>query len=207
MDCEQLFLRIDKKTIDMYTGGAPSVFNPVLNLSNPSLAPWVMQMKMLASSAYFTRIAERSPTVCAEFERLFIALLLAGQPHQHVICTDNKKNKKAIAPGSVRRAESYIDAHYGDALSLEDISNAAGISSRALLFSFRKFRNTTPMQHLHSARLHHAKKRLESPSTNVTEIALECGFTHLGRFAKSYRELFGEMPSETIKNTRRKHLG
>ncbi len=32
---------------------------------------------------------------------------------------------------------------------------------------------------------------------SVTDVALECGFSHLGRFSTRYRALFGESPSET----------
>ena len=33
---------------------------------------------------------------------------------------------------------------------------------------------------------------------SVTDIALRCGFTHLGRFSVAYRTRFGESPSETL---------
>ncbi|XPP27808.1 MAG: AraC family transcriptional regulator [Leucobacter sp.] len=34
---------------------------------------------------------------------------------------------------------------------------------------------------------------------SVTEIAMRCGFRHLGRFSVEYREAFGEKPSETLR--------
>ena len=35
---------------------------------------------------------------------------------------------------------------------------------------------------------------------SVTGIALENGFTELGRFAVRYRQMFGETPSETLRS-------
>ncbi|MNR39034.1 HTH-type transcriptional activator RhaS [compost metagenome] len=32
---------------------------------------------------------------------------------------------------------------------------------------------------------------------SIAEVALRCGFAHLGRFSAYYRERFGELPSET----------
>jgi len=34
---------------------------------------------------------------------------------------------------------------------------------------------------------------------DVTSVAVELGFGHVGRFAQLYRQAFGEAPSETLK--------
>jgi adenylate cyclase len=54
-------------------------------------------------------------------------------------------------------------------------------------------------------RLAHARRELyrARASATVTEIAVASGFSQLGRFATSYRELFGETPSETLRRSRR----
>jgi transcriptional regulator GlxA family with amidase domain len=48
-----------------------------------------------------------------------------------------------------------------------------------------------------------ARVHAEPTSKTVTEIANDCGFAELGRFAVSHRKLFGESPSVTL----RRHLG
>jgi AraC-like DNA-binding protein len=40
------------------------------------------------------------------------------------------------------------------------------------------------------------------PPRQVTVIALDCGFTHLSRFAEAYLRAFGERPSETLARRR-----
>ncbi|MBK8211023.1 MAG: helix-turn-helix domain-containing protein [Rhodospirillales bacterium] len=37
-------------------------------------------------------------------------------------------------------------------------------------------------------------------STTVTDVAFDCGFFHLSRFAERYRHTFGEPPSSTLAN-------
>jgi AraC-like DNA-binding protein len=34
---------------------------------------------------------------------------------------------------------------------------------------------------------------------SVTELAMDYGFLHLGRFSEVYRQRFGELPSETFR--------
>jgi len=41
-------------------------------------------------------------------------------------------------------------------------------------------------------------------SMTVTDIALRSGFLELGRFSVEYRQMFGESPSETLRQTFRK---
>jgi AraC-like DNA-binding protein len=49
----------------------------------------------------------------------------------------------------------------------------------------------------------HVRKTLRDSSgiaRNVTEVALDYGFMHLGRFSSEYKKMFGELPSATLKN-------
>ena len=60
------------------------------------------------------------------------------------------------------------------------------------------------MQMLRTIRLDRARRELLAGglNANVTSVALAWGFDHLGRFAASYRERFGETPRETLQRRR-----
>jgi transcriptional regulator GlxA family with amidase domain len=79
-----------------------------------------------------------------------------------------------------------------------EAARAVGISVRSLQAAFSKHRGSSPMAFLRDRRLESARQRsLTMHSPSVTEVALACGFSHLGRFSQLYRERFGESPTET----------
>ena len=62
-----------------------------------------------------------------------------------------------------------------------------------------------PIEYMKRKRLsviHSILARSDPATTNVSDTAMEIGFFELGRFAKYYRKLFGENPSETLRKWR-----
>jgi transcriptional regulator GlxA family with amidase domain len=108
------------------------------------------------------------------------------------------------APGDVKRAIDFIEAHLQLPISLTDIAQASGVPGRTLLQHFKNHRSISPMRYLREARLARVRQALMSADakTSVTDIAIEWGFTHLSRFAIEYRAHFGESPSETGRRSR-----
>ena len=92
-------------------------------------------------------------------------------------------------------------------LDIPSISRATGLNPRTLQRVFRSEYGLCPQEWLRVERLNRVHQELlrASHSNSVTEIAVRWGFFHLGRFANYYRELFGELPNETL--SRRPLLG
>jgi AraC family ethanolamine operon transcriptional activator len=100
-----------------------------------------------------------------------------------------------------RRIEQYLDAHLLEPVYLADLCSAAGVSERTLEQVFREAYGVSPLRYLKLRRLNLARQRLRDgaiESTRVTDVALDCGFWELGRFAADYKTLFGESPSQTL---------
>jgi transcriptional regulator GlxA family with amidase domain len=100
----------------------------------------------------------------------------------------------------VRRAETYIRAHAGNAIGLAEIARAAGASERTLQACFKKHYRVSPMHFLRNLRLDNARERILSGSS-VSDAALDSGFAHLGRFAKYYADRFGDLPSSSARES------
>ncbi|HHI5373152.1 TPA: helix-turn-helix transcriptional regulator, partial [Streptococcus pneumoniae] len=71
-------------------------------------------------------------------------------------------------------------------------------SVRSLYAGFREHLGVAPMARLKQMRLEAARRYLQAGGMSVTEVALACGFTHLGQFSADYRHRYGERPSETL---------
>ena len=79
------------------------------------------------------------------------------------------------------------------------------MSSRSLYLLFERKAGTTPKSYIRQRKLEQIHQQLSSSPArvrNITEIAMDYGFMHLGRFSESYRNEFGELPSDTL---RRQH--
>jgi len=87
-------------------------------------------------------------------------------------------------------------------LNLLELSQVAGVSLRQLQHAFKTYTGMAPTQWLRLRRLNSARRELLSctpTQTTVAEVAMNWSFWHLGRFSSSYRALFKELPSDTLK--------
>lgn len=127
-------------------------------------------------------------------------LLLAAVPHNY--SQGYNSPNAAAAPYYVCRVEAFIRKNISEPITLDQMIEVSGVSARSLHAGFRRFRNTTPMNYLKDCRLSLARRKLIGGAENgrsVTEVALDCGFTHLSKFARDYRDRFDERPSETLR--------
>jgi AraC-like DNA-binding protein len=103
------------------------------------------------------------------------------------------------------RAREYFEKHEGSPVRLADVCQAVGVGQRALQLAFAEGLGISPMRYLKLRRLNIVHRQLKEASPDtvlVKQAALRAGFTHLGQFAREYRELFGEFPSETAGHER-----
>ncbi|HNT38748.1 MAG TPA: helix-turn-helix domain-containing protein [Rubrivivax sp.] len=105
----------------------------------------------------------------------------------------------------VRKAcEIALDGDDPD-LAVAGLCRALGVSRRSLQYAFREATGLAPLAYLRLMRLNRARRRLQEAARSgarVTEIAIDCGFNHLGQFARDYRRLFGQTPSATLRESR-----
>jgi AraC-like DNA-binding protein len=142
-----------------------------------------------------------APLIQKQLADAFVMALLIGQPHNfsHLL----EPQPRAPAPAYVRRAAEYLEAHAHEHVSIEALAALTGVSARTLFAAFRTHRGQSPMAFLRERRFELARARLLAGSgSTVAEIALACGFEHLGRFSAEYRKRFAESPAATLRRSR-----
>ncbi len=108
---------------------------------------------------------------------------------------------------TVQRVEAYLRAHFGSPMRVSTLSRVAGLSERRLRDAFHSVHGMSPKQWMVAERLrrvHSVLNDAESTPISVTGAATRYGFYELGRFAATYKEAFGEVPSETLRSALRR---
>jgi AraC family ethanolamine operon transcriptional activator len=99
------------------------------------------------------------------------------------------------------RAQTFIEERFREAIRMQDLCTFTGVGLRTLQRCFSSHFQVSPIAYIKARRLNAARRDLadaDPSSHTVTWIAMENGFSHLGRFSVDYRAYFGESPSETM---------
>jgi len=110
-------------------------------------------------------------------------------------------DRKSFPPYLMNTLE-YISANLERKLDAQTLARASGMSIRTLQQAFADHLGISPLTFIKQARLRRIRHELLRASrweTTVTDIAVRWGFTHLSNFSSSYKKLFGESPSRTLK--------
>ena len=107
---------------------------------------------------------------------------------------------------AIRKALTFIKDRPGEAIGLNRLCEVCRVSERTLQRAFLDHFGVTPKTYLLAFRLNQVRRELLSPGVPgllIRDIAIGMGFWHMSQFARDYKRLFGELPSQTLANSRR----
>ena len=99
----------------------------------------------------------------------------------------------------VRSAIDYLNLHYAEALTIDEICQEIGFSKYYFCRVFRAVTGKTVVDYLNLLRCEKAQYLLSSGKCNVQESAERCGFRNNSYFTKIYKRQIGELPSDTMR--------
>jgi AraC-like DNA-binding protein len=93
------------------------------------------------------------------------------------------------------RARDLADARYFEALSVDDLAAAAGLSRAHFSREFRRAFGESPHAYLLTRRLERAAALLRTTDRSVADICLSVGLQGIGSFTTSFTRTYGNSPT------------
>lgn len=104
----------------------------------------------------------------------------------------NRANKNT----RLKPALEYMQKHYKDKITLEDIAKSAHLSASRLCHLFREQLGTTIFKYLANIRVQRAKYLLLSTDMTCIEICFDSGFSNLSFFNRTFKMCVGITPTK-----------
>ena len=96
----------------------------------------------------------------------------------------------------------YIDSHFKENLTLEQLASMANLSKYYLVHAFQKEYGLAPIRYLTRRRIEESRFLLSETDHSLTHIARVLGFSSLSYFSQSFRRIEGISPREYRQRTR-----
>jgi transcriptional regulator GlxA family with amidase domain len=94
------------------------------------------------------------------------------------------------------RARDAMDRQFAEPLDIAALARIAHVSEAHFIRTFRATFGETPHRYLQRRRVERAMAMLVSTDRSITDICMAVGFSSLGTFSRTFREIVGEPPRD-----------
>jgi AraC-like DNA-binding protein len=101
-----------------------------------------------------------------------------------------------LAPWQLRAAKAMLDADSQDAVTVEGLAAACGLSVRHFARAFRQSTGVPPHRWRLRRRVDRAQDLLRDPAPSLADIALACGFGDQSHFTRVFAAVVGQSPGK-----------
>lgn len=98
------------------------------------------------------------------------------------------------APGECEYIKNYMDSHYQEPLSLDDLAKLAHLNKYYLSHMFSDVYGISPINYLLERRIIHSKELLRNSTFSITQIAHMTGFSSSNYFSQAFKKYTGNTP-------------
>lgn len=99
----------------------------------------------------------------------------------------DKKTENNMPPLLLKIVD-YLNGHYQEKLTLDELAKTFFVSKATLLYNFKKYTNCSPIDFLINVRLTKAKELLTNTRKTVQEISELCGFSSANYFGLLFKQ-------------------
>ncbi|MFF7640186.1 helix-turn-helix domain-containing protein [Streptomyces canus] len=207
-DCQALTVKVDKaallRQLEVLLGRSvrrPPRFEPYMDVSRgPGLSWMRLAMWNLLERDVPLGLLSR-PMIRGRLEQTLLEGMLLATDHTFRAALEAPP--PLMRPVSVKRVMDAVQEMPAEPYDANRLAAIGQVSLRTLQEAFRRHVGMPPMAYVQDVRLQRVHRQLRTAApgtTTVTAVAHAWGFVHLGRFARRYRERFGESPSQTLRS-------
>jgi transcriptional regulator GlxA family with amidase domain len=97
---------------------------------------------------------------------------------------------------AVKKAQSYIENHLDEKISVEQLSSKFNVGRRNFDRRFIKATGNTPVEYAQRVKIESAKKAFESSRKSINEVMYGVGYSDVKAFREVFRKITGMSPLE-----------
>jgi AraC-like DNA-binding protein len=206
-DAEQLILRFSRSKLENHasdllgqsTGEKPVEFDFGVDLTTARGRSLLASAEFMAAEMNRVDGIAEHPLIVDQLESFIMSNLLLAVPNTYTATLASPA--PTVNLGRLKPVVDFMEANADEAITPAELARVGHMSIRTLHASFQQVLQTTPMDYLRSIRMERIRVELihnQDPELKITDLAARWGFYHPSRFAAKYREMYGELPSETV---------
>jgi AraC family carnitine catabolism transcriptional activator len=140
---------------------------------------------------HLIRLRHGQPLAAAVSDQFIHAKIRDPQERQRM----EPETREGISRPGFARAIELMETHLEEALGIDALCAAAGVSRRQLERMFQRHFRLSPQRYYLDLRLQRARAMLQYTDMSVVEISVACGFGAAAHFSRAYRAWAGRPPS------------
>ncbi len=113
---------------------------------------------------------------------------------KHMEAEDVRRRSEALRP--IRIAKQYVQEHYSQSITLEDVCAATGFSVSYFSALFKKESGEGFSKYLTGVRMEHAKELLQESNLPVSEVCAQVGYSDLKHFTQTFKKYTNLSPAQ-----------
>ena len=161
----------------------------------PDFHPIAQRLMMEIKEEYFLCEPYYETAIYSRFMRILVDIgRLHGALKHPVSDASNSRQKDYL--DKFLYITNYINEHFAENLSLEQVADLAGFSKYHFTRLFKQYTDTSFYKYLNQKRIDYAKTLLLDPDLPVIDVALQCGFSSLSAFLRMFKQLNKCTPTE-----------
>ena len=106
------------------------------------------------------------------------------------------KGQNSHADEEIKRAQIFIETHFYERITTDELSEKFAISRRNFERRFKKATTNTVNEYVQRVKIEAAKKSFETTRKNITEVMLDVGYNDTKTFRGIFKKLTGMTPCD-----------